>query len=42
MSQVVQLLGQPEEHLLREGLYTRKYFVELEGSDGPVWRLKVG
>ncbi|XP_056889623.1 homeodomain-interacting protein kinase 2-like [Takifugu flavidus] len=40
MSQVVQLLGQPEDHLLREGLYTKKYFVEVEGSDGPTWRLK--
>lgn len=41
MSQVVKLLGQPEDHLLTKGIYTRKYFVEVNGSDGPAWRLKV-
>ncbi|TNM88969.1 hypothetical protein fugu_005223 [Takifugu bimaculatus] len=38
--QVVQLLGQPEDHLLCQGIYTRKYFLEEEGGDGPTWRLK--
>lgn len=41
MRQVVQLLGQPEDHLLRQGIHTRKYFLEEEGPDGPAWRLKV-
>lgn len=38
---MVQLLGQPEDHLLCQGIYTRKYFLEEEGGDGPTWRLKV-
>lgn len=41
MRQVVQLLGQPEDHLLHQGIHTKKYFVEEEGPDGPAWRLKV-
>lgn len=41
MTQVVKLLGQPEDHLLANGLYTKKYFVRVNGSNGPAWRLKV-
>ncbi|TWW61894.1 Zinc finger-containing protein 1 [Takifugu flavidus] len=40
MRQVVQLLGQPEDRLLRTGIYTEKYFTVMEGADGPMWRLK--
>uniref|UniRef100_H3BWM2 Protein kinase domain-containing protein n=1 Tax=Tetraodon nigroviridis TaxID=99883 RepID=H3BWM2_TETNG len=40
ISQVVKLLGQPEDHLLAKGLYTRKYFVEVNRPYGPAWRLK--
>lgn len=42
MRQIVQLLGQPEDHLLSAGKYTREYFTQVEASEGPVWRLKVG
>ena len=41
MRQVVQLLGQPEDCLLRAGIYTEKYFTQVERADGPTWRLKV-
>lgn len=41
MRQVVQLLGQPEDRLLHQGIHTRNYFLEEEGPDGPAWRLKV-
>lgn len=42
MRQIVQLLGQPEDHLLCAGKYTRLYFTQVEASKGPTWRLKVG
>lgn len=42
MRQIVQLLGQPEDHLLCAGKYTREYFMQVEASEGPAWRLKVG
>lgn len=41
MRQVIQLLGQPEDRLLRQGIHTRKYFLEEKGPDGSSWRLKV-
>lgn len=42
MRQIVQLLGQPEDHLLFAGKYTTEYFTQVEASGGPAWRLKVG
>lgn len=42
MRQIVQLLGQPEDHLLCDGKYTALYFTRVEASGGPTWRLKVG
>lgn len=42
MRQIVQLLGQPDDKLLSAGMYTRKYFVPLDASEGSAWRLKVG
>uniref|UniRef100_H3BZC1 Protein kinase domain-containing protein n=1 Tax=Tetraodon nigroviridis TaxID=99883 RepID=H3BZC1_TETNG len=36
MRQVVQLLGQPEDRLLHQGIHTRKYFLEEDGPDGVV------
>ncbi|CAF97923.1 unnamed protein product [Tetraodon nigroviridis] len=40
MRQIVQLLGQPEDHLLSAGKYTREYFRQVEAPEGPAWRLK--
>lgn len=41
MKCMVEVLGQPEDHLLRAGKYTRYFFSEEETADGPVWRLMV-
>lgn len=40
--QIVQLVGQPEDHLLYAGKYTKEYFTQVEAPEGPAWRLKVG
>lgn len=42
MTQIVQLLGQPDDKLLSAGKFTKKYFVHLDASEGSAWRLKVG
>ncbi|XP_071331170.1 homeodomain-interacting protein kinase 1-like isoform X2 [Trachinotus anak] len=39
MKCMVELLGQPEDHLLRAGLYTQYFFIEEEAADGPTWRV---
>ncbi|XP_041840392.1 homeodomain-interacting protein kinase 2-like [Melanotaenia boesemani] len=36
---IVKLLGQPEDHILRAGRYTLKYFKEEETADGARWSL---
>ncbi|KAK9528794.1 hypothetical protein VZT92_012939 [Zoarces viviparus] len=39
MKCMVEVLGQPEYHLLRPGIYTQRYFIEEEAADRPTWRL---
>ncbi|KAM8829826.1 homeodomain-interacting protein kinase 2-like isoform 1-T1 [Synchiropus picturatus] len=39
MKNIVELLGQPEDHLLSAGIHTRFFFIEETGDDGPQWRL---
>ncbi|XP_074510855.1 homeodomain-interacting protein kinase 1-like [Sebastes fasciatus] len=39
MKSMVEVLGQPEDHLLRPGKYTRYFFNEEKAADGPTWRL---
>ncbi|XP_034535443.1 uncharacterized protein LOC117810015 [Notolabrus celidotus] len=40
MKILIELFGQPEDHLLNAGVYTRKFFTKKdEGTDGPTWRL---
>ncbi|XP_044067098.1 homeodomain-interacting protein kinase 2-like isoform X2 [Siniperca chuatsi] len=39
MKCMVEVLGRPEDHLLRAGKYTRYFFSEEESADGPTWRL---
>lgn len=41
MRQVVQLLGQPEDGSLCQGIHTRRYFMKEGGPGAPMWRLKV-
>lgn len=41
MKYLVQLLGQPEDHLLKAGIYTNQFFSQVDESDGETWRLKV-
>ncbi|KAE8278765.1 hypothetical protein D5F01_LYC23685 [Larimichthys crocea] len=38
---MVEVLGQPEDHLLCAGKYTEHFFSEEEAADGPAWRLMV-
>ncbi|XP_030285758.1 uncharacterized protein LOC115589161 [Sparus aurata] len=40
MKIMVQLLGQPEDHLLSTGIHSLQYFSKVEGSSSPGWRLK--
>ncbi|CAB1427475.1 unnamed protein product [Pleuronectes platessa] len=39
MKNMVTLLGLPQDHLLRAGRYSERFFIEEEGEDGPSWRL---
>uniref|UniRef100_A0A8P4GAA3 Protein kinase domain-containing protein n=1 Tax=Dicentrarchus labrax TaxID=13489 RepID=A0A8P4GAA3_DICLA len=39
MKCMVEVLGQPEDHLLRAGKYTQYFFIKEEAVDGPTWRL---
>ncbi|KAK9528772.1 hypothetical protein VZT92_012917 [Zoarces viviparus] len=39
MKRMVEVLGQPDYHLLRPGIYTQYYFIEEEAADRPTWRL---
>ncbi|KAK9529785.1 hypothetical protein VZT92_013859 [Zoarces viviparus] len=39
MKCMVEVLGQPEYHLLRPGIYTQYFFIEEETADRPTWRL---
>ena len=41
VEQIVELLGQPEDNLLRSGKYTQRYFQEDKAADGPTWTLRV-
>ncbi|KAK9537931.1 hypothetical protein VZT92_005503 [Zoarces viviparus] len=36
---MIEVLGQPEYHLLRLGIYTQHFFIEEEAADRPTWRL---
>ncbi|XP_072222409.1 homeodomain-interacting protein kinase 1-like [Leuresthes tenuis] len=39
MRRIVDVLGQPEDHMLRAGRYTHYYFMEEKAADGRRWRL---
>ncbi|TMS15377.1 Homeodomain-interacting protein kinase 1, partial [Larimichthys crocea] len=39
MKRIVEVLGQPEDHLLCAGKYTEYFFCQEEAADGPAWRL---
>ncbi|XP_034427114.1 homeodomain-interacting protein kinase 3-like isoform X1 [Hippoglossus hippoglossus] len=39
MKNMVTVLGQPQDHLLRAGMYSEQFFIEEEGVDSPSWRL---
>ncbi|XP_047195180.1 homeodomain-interacting protein kinase 3 [Hippoglossus stenolepis] len=39
MKNMVTMLGQPQDHLLRAGKYSEQFFIEEEGEDSPSWRL---
>ncbi|KAI3357471.1 hypothetical protein L3Q82_015511 [Scortum barcoo] len=39
MKCMVEVLGQPEDHMLRAGKYTQYFFSEVEAADGATWRL---
>jgi len=41
MRRIVDVLGQPEDHMLRAGGYTHYYFREEKAADGRRWRLMV-
>lgn len=41
MKYLVQLLGQPEDHLLKAGIYTNQFFSQVDEPNGQEWRLKV-
>ncbi|XP_030255859.1 uncharacterized protein LOC115571020 [Sparus aurata] len=40
METMMQMLGQPEDHLLNGGTYSWQYFNKEEGSSSPGWRLR--
>ena len=40
METMVQMLGQPEDHLLNAGIYSQQYFRKEEGSSSPGWKLR--
>ncbi|XP_072222410.1 homeodomain-interacting protein kinase 1-like [Leuresthes tenuis] len=39
MRRIVDVLGQPQDHMLRAGRYTHYYFMEEKAADGRRWRL---
>ncbi|XP_034448376.1 homeodomain-interacting protein kinase 3-like isoform X1 [Hippoglossus hippoglossus] len=39
MKNMVTVLGQPQDHLLRAGMYSEQFFIEEYGEDSPSWRL---
>ncbi|XP_069390411.1 homeodomain-interacting protein kinase 3-like [Paralichthys olivaceus] len=39
MKDLVTVLGQPEDRLLRDGEYSRRFFIEEQGADSSSWRL---
>lgn len=41
MKSMVKVLGQPNDHMLRTGMYTWHFFREEESPGGPTWRLLV-
>ncbi|CAG03512.1 unnamed protein product [Tetraodon nigroviridis] len=41
MRHLIDLLGQPPDHVLNAGRYTSKYFVKVANHFGSSWRLKV-
>ncbi|XP_071343613.1 uncharacterized protein [Trachinotus anak] len=40
MRVIIQLLGQPDDHMLNSGIYTKDFFSKDKDSPGPSWRLK--
>ncbi|XP_035472737.2 homeodomain-interacting protein kinase 1-like isoform X1 [Scophthalmus maximus] len=41
MKGIVEMLGQPADHLLHAGRFTEGFFKKNHKEDGPVWRMKV-
>ena len=41
MKTMVEILGQPEDHILDQGTHTLLYFSQNKESTKPAWRLKV-
>lgn len=39
---MVEILGQPKDHMLRGGIYTHFYFTKETSAHGPAWRFWVG
>lgn len=41
MKCIVEVLGQPQDHLLNAGMYTHNFFKKVEGENEQTWRLMV-
>lgn len=41
MKCLVEVSGQPEDHMLHSGEYTQLFFSEVEAAVGPAWTMKV-
>jgi len=41
MKCMVEVLGQPEDHMLRAGIHTKYFFIEEVAAHHPTWRLMV-
>lgn len=41
MKCIVEILGQPQDHLLNAGMYTHNFFIKVEGENEQTWRLMV-
>ncbi|XP_068174356.1 homeodomain-interacting protein kinase 1-like [Antennarius striatus] len=40
MTEIVELLGQPNDQLLSQGMFTEEYFIQDQAANGATWKLK--